>query len=88
MMKFNRYILTMLVAMLSFIARSEVYAMTSDTIPDMIPEGEAIPVDSAILLGQFSNGLTYYILENRKPENRAQLWLVVNAGSVLEDEDQ
>ena len=25
---------------------------------------------------------------NKKPENRAFLWLVVNAGSVLEDEDQ
>ena len=86
--KFSRYHLSILVAMLSLITCSEAYATTSDTIPNMIPKGEVIPVDSAILLGQFSNGLTYYILENRKPENRAQLWLVVNAGSVLEDEDQ
>ena len=86
--KFSHYLLSILAATLSLIAGSEVYAMTTDTIPDMISEAEAIPVDSAILMGQFSNGLTYYILENRKPENRAQLWLVVNAGSILEDEDQ
>ena len=49
---------------------------------------DTIPVDTAVVLGKFSNGLTYYILENEKPENRAQLWLVINAGSVLEDEDQ
>jgi zinc protease len=47
-----------------------------------------IPVDSAITKGTFDNGLTYYIKENKKPEKRALLWLVVNAGSVLEDDDQ
>jgi zinc protease len=47
-----------------------------------------IPVDSTITKGTFDNGLTYYIKENKKPEKRALLWLVVNAGSVLEDEDQ
>lgn len=47
-----------------------------------------IPVDSAITKGTFDNGLTYYIRENKKPEKRALLWLVVNAGAVLEDEDQ
>jgi zinc protease len=47
-----------------------------------------IPVDSAVTKGKFDNGFTYYIKTNKKPENRAYLWLVVNAGSVLEDEDQ
>ena len=47
-----------------------------------------IPVDSAITIGKFDNGFTYYIKTNKKPENRACLWLVLNAGSVLEDEDQ
>jgi zinc protease len=47
-----------------------------------------IPIDSAVTKGKFDNGFTYYIKENKKPENRAFLWLVVNAGAVLEDEDQ
>jgi len=76
------------IALLSLILCSGASARTSDTIQNRIRQGDTIPIDSAIFMGQFSNGLSYYILENSKPENRAQLWLVVNAGSVLEDEDQ
>lgn len=86
--KFSYHLRSILAAMLSLIAFSGVHAIISDTIQNIIPAGAAIPIDSAILTGTFSNGLTYYILENREPEDRAQLWLVVNAGSVLEDEDQ
>ncbi|HEV2146309.1 MAG TPA: insulinase family protein [Longimicrobiaceae bacterium] len=50
--------------------------------------GERIPTDSAVTVGRLPNGLTYYVRENREPENRAELRLVVNAGSVLEDDDQ
>ncbi len=77
-MLFNHFLPRMLAAMITLNLCSELYAMTSDTIP----------VDTAVLHGEFSNGLAYYVRENRKPENRAQLWLVLNAGSVLEDEDQ
>ena len=48
----------------------------------------AIPIDPQVLLCRLENGITYYVRPNRKPENRAELRLVVNAGSVLEDEDQ
>ena len=34
------------------------------------------------------NGLRYYIRTNKQPKDRAELRLVVNAGSILEDEDQ
>ena len=47
-----------------------------------------IPVDPKIVIGKLDNGLTYYIRQNKKPENRAQLRLVVKVGSILEDEDQ
>jgi zinc protease len=47
-----------------------------------------LPLDPAIATGRFANGLTWYIRDNARPEKRAQLWLAVNAGSVLEDEDQ
>ena len=45
-------------------------------------------VEPAITVGKLDNGLTYYILPHHKPENRVYLWLGVDAGSVLEDEDQ
>lgn len=49
---------------------------------------EPIQFDKNTRLGKLSNGLTYYIRKNAKPENKAELRLVVNAGSVLEREDQ
>lgn len=47
-----------------------------------------LPVDSAVTVGRLPNGLRYYIRENREPRQRAELRLVVNAGSVLEGDDQ
>ncbi len=55
------------------------------------PQGEldqALPFDKRVRTGKLPNGLTYFILPHKKPEKRAQLWLAVNAGSVLEDDDQ
>src|SRR5208283_4216454 len=49
---------------------------------------DTLRLDSKITKGKFSNGLTYYIRTNKKPEKRAELRLVVRAGSVLEDDDQ
>jgi len=47
-----------------------------------------IPVDSTVTIGQLDNGVTYYLRENHEPESRLELRLVINAGSILEDEDQ
>lgn len=47
-----------------------------------------LPVDPALISGELDNGLKYYIKENHKPENRAELRLVLNAGSILENDDQ
>ena len=48
----------------------------------------ATPLDPQIKRGTLPNGLTYYVMPHKKPEQRAALWLAVNAGSVLEDADQ
>jgi zinc protease len=47
-----------------------------------------LPVDPAYRTGTLDNGLRYYVRKNAKPEKRAEIWLAVNAGSVLEDDDQ
>ncbi|MDR1180849.1 MAG: insulinase family protein [Bacteroidales bacterium] len=47
-----------------------------------------IPIDPKVKVGKLENGLTYYIRKNAKPENRVELRLAVNAGSILEDESQ
>lgn len=49
---------------------------------------DVMTLDRAIKYGKLSNGLTYYIRKNSQPENRVEMRLVVNAGSVLEKENQ
>jgi zinc protease len=44
--------------------------------------------DVAVTIGRLENGFTYYIRENSKPEKTAVLRLVVNVGSVLEEDDE
>lgn len=51
-------------------------------------QSEKLPVNPGVTLGTLKNGIRYYILQNKKPEKRAELRLVVNAGSVLENNDQ
>jgi zinc protease len=52
------------------------------------PLSQVVPVDPQITIGTLPNGVRYYIRANRQPRNRAELRLAVNAGSVLEDDDQ
>ncbi|MBU1578028.1 MAG: insulinase family protein [Bacteroidetes bacterium] len=47
-----------------------------------------IPIDPTVKIGQLENGLVYYIRHNTMPENRVEMRLVTNAGSILEDDDQ
>ncbi len=47
-----------------------------------------LPLDRAVNYEKLDNGFTYYIRENNHPENRATLYLVCKAGSILETDDQ
>ena len=49
---------------------------------------DPIPFNPAASKGVLKNGLTYYVKSNSTPKNRAELMLVVSAGSILEDQDQ
>ena len=49
---------------------------------------DPLPIAPEIKIGKLSNGLTYYIRKNSRPEKKVELRLVVKAGSILEDDDQ
>lgn len=49
---------------------------------------DKLPLDPKVKTGKLDNGLTFYIRQNNKPEQKVELRLVVNAGSILEDDDQ
>ncbi|MBR6899185.1 MAG: insulinase family protein [Bacteroidales bacterium] len=47
-----------------------------------------VPLDKKVVYGKLDNGFTYYIRNNKKPENMIQFRLATNAGSIMERDDQ
>jgi zinc protease len=47
-----------------------------------------LPIDPNVISGHLPNGLRYFIRKNARPDKRAELRLAVDAGSVLEGDDQ
>src|SRR3954467_14636774 len=58
------------------------------TGPQNVPLTAPVPADPRITIGTLPNGLRYYLRANKQPLGRAELRLVVNAGSILEDDDR
>lgn len=63
---------------------SSIFALIAITII----MAQNLPIDSDVKIGKLKNGMTYYIRENKKPEKKVEFRLVVNAGSINEDDDQ
>ncbi|MEQ8909829.1 MAG: insulinase family protein [Vicingaceae bacterium] len=51
-------------------------------------KSEVLKPSDKVMIGKLDNGLTYYIRENEKPKDKLELRLVVNAGSILENDKQ
>jgi len=47
-----------------------------------------IPLDPNVKVGTLDNGMTYYIRKNSIPEKEAQFWLLLDAGSIQEEDHQ
>jgi zinc protease len=89
MKNFNRFFIAILLAIIFVLPCSAIEQ--EKTIQEQAKTAsldQKLPIGPSVTVGQFDNGLRYYIRENKRPENRAELRLVVNAGSVLEDNDQ
>ncbi len=64
-------------------------AVKSKSAPSALTNlSRPIPGDPGVKVGKLANGLTFYIRKNAEPKNRAELRLVVRAGSVLETDQQ
>jgi zinc protease len=75
--------ITTLVATLALGILSNFATMAQEDLSKM-----PLPMDSRVKTGVLPNGLKYYIMKNAEPKNRAQLRLMVKAGSVLENDEQ
>ncbi|HJS24660.1 MAG TPA: insulinase family protein [Pyrinomonadaceae bacterium] len=85
---YTRKLSLLLALILSVVAVISAQQQTAKTIDGSALLTQPMPVDPQITMGQFKNGLRYYIRTTKKPEKRAELRLVVKAGSILEDDDQ
>ena len=66
-----------------------IHAQETSSPPELnTAPGAPLPFDPQTVKGRLENGLSFYIRENHEPRDRAELRLVVNTGSVLEDDDQ
>jgi zinc protease len=63
-------------------------AKAKQAVTTVQPRLNYLPYDPNVLVGRLPNGLTFYIRKNSEPKNRAVLYLVNKAGSVLENDDQ
>ncbi|MEO0469238.1 MAG: insulinase family protein [Bacteroidota bacterium] len=72
------------------VAEEAVKEAATETAPIGKPDPMTVPIpfDPNTRMGKLDNGLTYYIRKNAKPENYAEFRLAINAGSILETEDQ
>ena len=46
------------------------------------------PMDPAVRHGKLENGLTYFIRQNKLPENRADFYIAQKVGSMMEEDSQ
>lgn len=76
---------TILTKFLILLVISPVWAQEVEILGNL--DGK-LPLDPDVRVGKLKNGLTYYIRKNEKPEDKVELRLVVNAGSMLETEEQ
>ncbi len=58
------------------------FTLTAQQLSDTLPQ------DPDVITGTLKNGLKYYIRHNEKPRDRVEFRMVVNAGSILENDDQ
>jgi len=67
----------------------EVAPPSTDPVAAQWPDiDDEIPFDPNVRTGVLDNGLTWYVEPNAEPQQRAELRLVVKAGSLHEDDDQ
>jgi zinc protease len=52
------------------------------------PNNTPLTLNPNVRTGKLANGLTYFILQNKRPEKRMELRLAVNTGSTMEDDNQ
>ena len=76
-------------AAVTVLCRAELlHAQTEAEQARSAPLDRALPMSAEVKTGTLGNGLKYFVRANSEPKNRAFLRLVVNIGSLAEEENQ
>lgn len=78
----KQFIISFLFFFTAFII-TNIYGQT-----DEVDLNAKLGTDPNVKIGTLANGLKYYIRENKKPENRVEMRLVIKAGSLQESDEQ
>lgn len=81
---FKKRVITLVTAVLLAAA----FTACSSTAQSKAVNGTPIVKDSAIIEGVLDNGMSYFVRQNKEPNNRIFLRLVVKTGAANEDDDQ
>ena len=79
--------IVMICILLSYTTDAQTKTNLENQKTGSVPTDE-LPITPDVKIGKLSNGLTYYIQNNGKPEDKVELRLAIKAGSILETEDQ
>ena len=60
------------------------FILTALCMSAQMPQVPQIPLDPSVKSGKLDNGLTYYILHNEHPKDRANFYIAQKVGSTLE----
>jgi zinc protease len=52
------------------------------------PNSDKLPLNPNVRYGVLENGLTYYVLKNQEPKDRASFYIIQNVGAILEEDNQ
>lgn len=74
----KRYFLTLAVAVMAL------FTISAQQMPQLTP----LPLKPEVKSGVLPNGLSYYILHNEEPKERANFYIAQKVGSTLETEEQ
>ncbi len=74
--------------MRNFILLLLLLVSANHTLLSQVKLTDPMPTDPRVKKGKLSNGLTYYIQKNTRPEKKVELRLAVNTGSIMENDDQ
>lgn len=81
-------IIILFLAGITFCSTENIQAQTKTKVAAKTVKEKILPLDTAIKTGKLANGFTYYIRRNTEPKNRAQLYLAIKVGSILENDNQ